>query len=378
MPRTGNAGFASCMTRLARIRRRKHRRRRRLSRRMLQGLNVVSQEVVNIHTGPRDGRRLAKTSMGTVPVVLVIPGSKLSGSFGRVLVETKVGPFAGGGLDEALGFAVGAGRVEASAAGLDVQALARVNEESRAEAGAVVGEDGADGDPEAGEVSNGLLEELAGGEGAFIGKHSRESNARVIVDSDVQEFPTGAAGFVERIAGDAMARFDDAGQLFDVDVQQIAGRRMFIAEDRYARFEHPSFVEMEASKNAADGGAAQAGRLSDADTGPTLTTELLDESGLIGRDASGRVTRLGRMIVQGRNAAATETAHPLAGGLAADPEQGRGLVQGQPVLYHAGGERHSTLKGQARIMVNVHSVSWKRCEFATSASQFSAEWTTTS
>jgi hypothetical protein len=41
--------------------------------------------------------------------------------------------------------------------------------------------------------------------------------------------PSGAAGLVARIAGDAMAGPDDAGQLLDVDVQQVAAGGMLIS-----------------------------------------------------------------------------------------------------------------------------------------------------
>ena len=53
----------------------------------------------------------------------------------------------------------------------------------------------------------------------------------MIVDGDVEELPTGTASFVLRIAGDAMASLDDAGELLDVEMQQVAGRGMLVADD---------------------------------------------------------------------------------------------------------------------------------------------------
>ena len=53
--------------------------------------------------------------MGAVPVVLVQPGIELGLAFGRVLIDAGVGPFAQRGLDEALGFAVGAWAVGSGA-----------------------------------------------------------------------------------------------------------------------------------------------------------------------------------------------------------------------------------------------------------------------
>ena len=45
----------------------------------------------------------------------------------------------------------------------------------------------------------------------------------MVVDGHVEELPSGAAGFILRVAGDAVAGLVDAGQLLDVDVQQVSG-----------------------------------------------------------------------------------------------------------------------------------------------------------
>src|SRR5271165_2054888 len=105
----------------------------------LQGLHVVSQEVVNIKAGTGDGRLLVDAGMGAMPVVAVDPRFEVGAAFSRVLIEPRVGPFADGGLDEAFSFAVGARGVEARADGLDAEFVAAGDEAARAEAGAVIG-----------------------------------------------------------------------------------------------------------------------------------------------------------------------------------------------------------------------------------------------
>jgi len=75
---------------------------------LASGLNVVSQEVVNLQAGARHRRILAQTSMGSMPVVAVNPRGNLGQAFGGVLVDAGVSPFAEGGLDEAFGLAIGA------------------------------------------------------------------------------------------------------------------------------------------------------------------------------------------------------------------------------------------------------------------------------
>src|SRR5947207_9844491 len=50
--------------------------------------------------------------MWTVPVIAMQPLRQIGTSFTRMSIGTPVGPFAQGSLDEALGFSVGARRVD--------------------------------------------------------------------------------------------------------------------------------------------------------------------------------------------------------------------------------------------------------------------------
>ena len=76
---------------------------------------MMFQDVVNIQSGARNGWFLIETSMRTMPVVSVHPRFEVGKTMRGILVDARVGPFADDGLDEAFGFAVGAGRVEAGA-----------------------------------------------------------------------------------------------------------------------------------------------------------------------------------------------------------------------------------------------------------------------
>jgi len=79
--------------------------------------------------------------MGTVPVVLVQPGIELGLTLARVLIDAGVGPLPQRGLDEALGFAVGAGSVGAGAQVADAETTAGNGKEAGIVAGGIVGED---------------------------------------------------------------------------------------------------------------------------------------------------------------------------------------------------------------------------------------------
>jgi len=102
------------------------------------------------------------------------------------------------------------------------------------------------------EVGHRLGEETGRGGGFFIRHHGGKGDAGVVVDSHVEELPSGAAGLVARVAGNAVAGLDDAGQLLDVDVQQIAGRGVFVAHDGDLRLQHLRFVQLQPGQDAAE------------------------------------------------------------------------------------------------------------------------------
>ena len=144
------------------------------------------------------------------------------------------------------------------------------------EAGSVVGHDAAQADIVLREVGRGLAKETACGDGLFVGHHGDKGHAGVVIDGDVEELPAGAAGFVLGVAGDAVAGLVDAGQLLDIDVQQVAGGRHVHSGWGQLGFEHADFVELQPGEDAADRGAAEAGGLGDLDAGLALTPQLLD------------------------------------------------------------------------------------------------------
>ncbi len=89
---------------------------------------------------------VVQRSVGSVPVVVVQPDVEVLGALLGRLVGACVGPFAQGGLDEALGLAVGARGVGAGVAMHEAEAAAEVLEGAGSVGGAVVGEDAADAD----------------------------------------------------------------------------------------------------------------------------------------------------------------------------------------------------------------------------------------
>ena len=141
------------------------------------------------------------------------------------------------GADEALGLSVGAWCVGPGKAVFDAKPFAGSGEQTRAIGWSVVGQQSAKTDTE----SRVILESL-GQEGScvgcgFIRKDGREGDAGVIVDGHMHILPAHPASAIGEVAGNAMARLGDAAQLFDVQMQQVAGAQMLIALDGAARFE---------------------------------------------------------------------------------------------------------------------------------------------
>ena len=79
---------------------------------------------------------------------------------------------------------------------------------------------------------------------------------------------------------ETVARLMDARQFLDIDVQQVTGSGMFIADDGSRGFEHVGLIQSQAGQDAADGSAAQAGGLRDAQSRPALAA--LDAGGQFG------------------------------------------------------------------------------------------------
>src|SRR5438128_9436553 len=197
-------------------------------------------------------------------------------ALGGVLIDTGIGPLADGGLDETFGFAIGSGGVDASADVFDLELTAGLGEPQGAETGAVVGHEAADADAEPGEVSDGLAEKVAGGNSLFIGEHGGEGDTGVVVNGDIEKLPTGSAGFVLWVSSHAMSGFVDAGQFLDVDMQQVPGSSMFVAQDGNCGLQHACLVQFQPSQNAADGGTTHGRGLGDPYAGPALTPQAFD------------------------------------------------------------------------------------------------------
>ena len=173
--------------------------------------------------------------MGRDEVVVVGPGSQGEVALLRVGPVSGVGPLAEGSLDEALGFAVSLRRVRARAAVLEAHLQTNLAKLVGAIAAAVIGEQGADGDAMASEKVNRVLEEGDGGVGFLIGEDAGESQARVVIDGDVQGLPTGMLVLAAAAAVPPPGDLLEAGHALDIEMKKVAGEGVLIAHHRRQR-----------------------------------------------------------------------------------------------------------------------------------------------
>src|SRR6266403_1105326 len=103
--------------------------------------------------------------MRPVPIVPMQPNGQVLGAASGCRIGDGVSPFPERGLNEALGLAVGFGRVWFCADVLEAEIAAGLGESFRSVAGAVVGHDPRDDDAEAFVVSDSRLEK---GDGALL------------------------------------------------------------------------------------------------------------------------------------------------------------------------------------------------------------------
>ena len=223
--------------------------------------------------------------MGTLSVVGVDEGEHGLASFGGGAIGVGVGPFAQAGLDEALGLAVGAGRVGAGpdvaqAGGGDgfAEAVASIGR-------AIVGHDPLDGDAMGGEEGQRPAQKGTGALLFLVGEKFRVGEPGGIVDGDMERFPAGSAlaALAAPVAGDAMADAVDAAELLGIEVDQLSWARPFVADRGRLWLEGGELSEAEPAQHGSDGRTRQAEGVGDLRPAQAAPAQLLDC-----RDARGR------------------------------------------------------------------------------------------
>lgn len=94
---------------------------------------------------------------------------------------------------------------------------------------------------------------LAGTVPVFVRLDGAEGHARMVVDGQMDVLPADAIGVDLAIAGGPMAGLAEAGQLLDVQVQQLAGLGIFVAVLRRGRLQIGQTVQAGTAQQPGNG-----------------------------------------------------------------------------------------------------------------------------
>ncbi len=171
------------------------------------------------------------------------------------LVTTTVGPLPGQSLDEAFGLAVGLRSIRPGEAVFDPPLLTSSGKGVGGVAGAVIREHLGDLDAMEGVKGESLLQSGDGAGDLFVGMDTREAQAAMIVDGDVQRLNPCTFAAVGAVAGAAHTGTHEAAELFDVQMDEFTGMLPLVADGRRGLgFEELQTIQPMSAQHPADRG----------------------------------------------------------------------------------------------------------------------------
>ena len=252
---------------------------------------------------------------------------------------------------------VGARRVGAGEAVLEAQFATCLGELERAVGWPVVGEHGLEANAQPGvPVQRGAQ---AGDDrvARLVRIDTGEGDAAMVVDGDVDVLPASSRDRVATVAGNPMRGPNDASQLLDVQMQQVAGRVVLVALDDRRWLQMADAVELQTPEDAAHRGAAQARVLRDPIAGPALPAQGLDALDLLAGGRTMQPVRTRTAVSKTCRPLLPKAPYPLGRRLRRDAEAGRGQLQRHTLLHDFPGQQLSTPSRQSGILMTVHSIS---------------------
>jgi hypothetical protein len=291
----------------------------------------------------------------SVEVIVMEEGSEEGGAVVRGVVGASVGPFAGDGLDEAFGLAIGLGSVGSGEGVLEAEFAAGGGEEFGAVGGAAVGEEAFDGDAVLVVEGDGLAEGVEDAGGLFIREEGGEGDTGVVIDGDMEGLGARAGIAMGAVAGGADAWFGEAAELLDVEVEEVARVLVLVALGRRLRgFEGGEAVEAVAAEDAREGGLGDREEHADLGVGAALAAECEDLGFEGAGGLAGLAERSGGTVFEACGKAELAGAsEPSADGLFADAEGGGGGAQGGARGGELGDHFCSHERGENGISVHV-------------------------
>jgi hypothetical protein len=191
---------------------------------------------------------------------------------------------------------------------------------------------------------------------SLVGQDGGEADAAVIVDGDVKILVTCAVCLPGAIAVAAMSGLGEARQALDIEVDQVAGPLVFLAQPRRRRVERTQPVHAVAAQDAAYRGPAETKRPGDP---PAVVAKPAKSQNLFQsrrRSGAWRSVRARGPVAQTGCSGLAVAAHPLGRRLRAYAEAGRGQLQRHPLLHNSSRKLLSTMNRKSGILVIVHSI----------------------
>src|SRR5262249_24856557 len=201
-----------------------------------------------------------------------------------------------------------------------------------------VGHDAQDGDAEALVVGDGGLEESHGTPCA-LGLHDlAEGHARGVVNADMDILPADATtvALPLTVAGDAVAYLIELAELFDVDVDHLAGLLALVSTGWLGRFQGAQLAQPPALEHAAHRGRRDADSGGDLVPGDGLGTEAFDALDHLWWRRLTQPVRPRAAVLQARQAFLLEAITPFAAGARANACGFTGGLRRLPTDNHFG------------------------------------------
>src|SRR4029077_10812105 len=192
--------------------------------------------------------------------------------------------------------------------------------------------------------------------GFLVGQDHGKGQTRMIIDGDMQCFP---AGELRASATSSVAAHDDllkTGHAFDVEVQQVTGRGVFITHRGRSWMQIAPATQPGAPQDTAYGGGAQSRGLGNLVTRTMLPAQFEDGGSEGGRRTGRAMPRTRGAVQQASRTLDAISADPFGDRFRSDVEAGRGPLQRHP-SHHLLHQRFSTTQSKSGILVNVHSTS---------------------
>ena len=139
--------------------------------------------------------------------------------------------------------------------------------------------------------ADGLVEGVEDALSLFVREQASEGEAGVIINGDVQAFDAGAGVALSAVTGGADPGTDEAAELLDIEVEELAGMVAFVTPGgRFGRFQGREAVEVMAAQDAGEGGLGDGQNHQDLGIGTALAAQGEDLGFELGAD----LPRLGR------------------------------------------------------------------------------------